>query len=78
MLRFAEKTGREVHEMRPGFTDMVTYLWCCACSSCAREKVEFDIPLQEFADCLSVEELSAMQKEIEESIKDVTEEKKTT
>lgn len=64
MLRFAEHTGREINQIRPGFTDMVTYLWCTVSAACAREKKEFGMSLQEFADSLRLEDMAEWQEEM--------------
>lgn len=58
MLRFRNETGRELSEVKPGaISDLVTYLWCCVKSACAREGVAFDIALLDFADRLSPEDM---------------------
>ena len=58
MLRFKQETGREVNEIDPNsFTDLCTYLWCCVVSGCAREKKPFGLPLMDFADRVTPEDM---------------------
>lgn len=60
MLRFKHETGREITEINPGsFSDLCTYLWCCTASACRREGVGFDMSLQDFADCVTPEDMNA-------------------
>lgn len=60
MLRFKRETGREITEIDPGsFSDLCTYLWCCVVSASKREGLDFDMPLLDFADCISPDEMAA-------------------
>ena len=60
MLRFKKETGKEVTEIENGsFSDMCAYLYCCVASACAADKVPFDMPLMDFADALSPEDMTA-------------------
>ncbi|MEG1345886.1 MAG: hypothetical protein RSC78_04070 [Acidaminococcaceae bacterium] len=59
MLRFKKETGKEVTEVTVNdFTDLCTYLWCCVSSASAHDKIEFNLPLMEFADALSPEDMT--------------------
>lgn len=59
MLRFKQETGREITEIDPtSFTDLCTYLWCCVASAAKREGIPFDLPLMEFADSLTPEDMT--------------------
>lgn len=59
MLRFKQETGREITEIDPtSFTDLCTYLWCCVASAAKREGKPFDMPLMEFADNLTPEDMA--------------------
>lgn len=58
-LRFKDRMGREVNDMRlDSISEMLTYLWCCVKSACNREGMDFDMDLQDFADALSPEEMT--------------------
>lgn len=58
MLRFKKETGKEVTEITTdNFSDLCTYLYCCVASASAADKVPFDMPLMDFADALSAEDM---------------------
>ncbi len=58
MLRFKEETGRETTEIDPNsFSDLCTFLWCCAKSASKREGIEFDMSLMDFADSISPDDM---------------------
>lgn len=60
MMQFKELTGREVSEIKGDeLSALATLLYCCAASGARGEGKEFPMSLQEFADSVSVEELSA-------------------
>jgi hypothetical protein len=60
MLRFKKETGKEVTELtNTDITGLCTYLYCCVASACAADKVEFNMPLIDFADSLSPEDMQA-------------------
>lgn len=60
MLRFRNATGREVTTIdMASIGDLAVYLHCCTASASAREKIPFDIELQEFSDSLVPSDLSA-------------------
>lgn len=68
MLRFKRETGREVTEINPGsVSDMCTYLWCCVASACRREGKEFDMPLMDFADGITPEDMAGWEKAVTDS-----------
>lgn len=63
MLRFRQHTGREVTEIDPqSLSDLCTYLWCCTSSACRREGIDFDMPLMDFADALTPDEMAEWSK----------------
>lgn len=65
MLRFKRETGREITEISStSVTDLCTYLWCCIASASKREGIEFDMPLLEFADSISPEDMAAWNESI--------------
>jgi len=58
MLRFKRETGRDITEMdAKSVTDTVTYLWRCVKAGCAREHVDFDLSLMDFADNIDMEQI---------------------
>lgn len=60
MLRFKKETGREITEIDPtSFSDLCTYLWCCVVSASKREGIKFDMPLMDFADSITPEDMTA-------------------
>ncbi len=60
MLRFKQETGKEITEINAeSFTDLVTYIWCCVVSACKREGKAFDMPLMDFADAVTPDEMGA-------------------
>lgn len=59
MLRFKQETGREITEIDPSsFTDLCTYMWCCVASAAKREGKPFDMPLMDFADSITPEDMA--------------------
>ncbi len=59
MLRFKRETGKEVTELKAdSITDLVTYLWCCITSACKHDGINFDLPLMDFADSISNEDIT--------------------
>ena len=60
MLRYKKETGKEVTEIHENnISDLCVFLYCCVASACAADKKEFTMDLQEFADCLNPEDLTA-------------------
>lgn len=67
MLRFKQKTDKEVTEIDPGsLTELCTYLWCCVVSGAKRAGMEFGMDLMEFADAVSPDDMVAWQRAISE------------
>lgn len=59
MLRFKQETGREITEIDAGsLSDLCAYMWCCVASASRREGVQFDMSLMDFADCLTLEDMT--------------------
>ena len=60
MMQFKELTGREVSEVKTDeLSALATLLYCCAASGARIEGKNVSLSLQEFADSVSVDELSA-------------------
>ena len=63
MLRFKQETGKEITATDGGLSDMCTYLWCCVwccvASACRVDGIPFDMPLLDFADSISPEDMKA-------------------
>ena len=76
MLRFKRETGKEVTELEPSaLSDLCTYLWCCVVSACKHDGIEFTLPLMDFADCISQEEMAAWADAVSEKAGDDGEKK---
>ena len=59
MLRFKRETGKEASAIgADSVTDLVTYLWCCVLSACKHDGVEFTYTLEDFADSLTMEDVT--------------------
>lgn len=59
MLRFKRETGREVTEIQSeSFSDMCTYLWCCITSASKHDGKKFDMPLMDFADSITPDDMT--------------------
>ena len=68
MLRFKQETGREVTQIgEDSPTDLCTYLWCCVKSASAHEGTPFDLPLLDFADALSPDDLALWSRQLQEA-----------
>ena len=76
MLRFKKETGKEVTELTGSFSELCVYLYCCVASACAADKVAFDMPLMDFADALSPEDMTALAEQMQGEAKPATEQKK--
>ena len=65
MLRFKHETGKEVSELRSdSISELITFLWCCVKAACKREGKSFDYELMDFADMLTIEEMTAWQQSV--------------
>ena len=58
MLRFKRETGRDVTEITMSLSDLVVYLWCCVTSACKADGIAFGMPLMDFADSLSGDDVT--------------------
>lgn len=59
MLRFTNATGTEVGAIAPGaVVPMIQLCHCMVAAACVREKVPFDMGLDEFADRLTPDEFA--------------------
>lgn len=60
MLRFKRLTGKDVSDIDGSVDDVMAFVFCAIESTCAADKVEFNLTLDEFADSLSPEEFTAV------------------
>lgn len=73
MLRYKRMTGEEVGEIASGdIVSVITLLYCCVCSACSSDGIDFGMTLEEFADELTPEEFA----EATKSLFPATEQKK--
>lgn len=80
MLRFKEETGKEINEIGTSVSLTCAFLYCCVVSACKCDGVEFDMPLMEFADHVSLADLNSWQnqiRDVEETAETQGEEKKS-
>lgn len=79
MLRYKRATGQDVSRMDSDDTAaLVTFLWCCVSSACNADGVEFPYTLDDFADRLDPEGVTAFYQDMEAAAgKDNGNEKKT-
>lgn len=77
MLRFKRETGKEITATDGGLSDMCTYLWCCVASACKVDGVPFDMPLLDFADSISPEDMKAWTDAVNEGQEPDGDEKKS-
>ena len=59
LLRFKEQTGVDLHQAEQNATTACTYIYCCVVSSCAADRIPFDLSFMEFADALSPDDANA-------------------
>ena len=53
LLRYKRETGEDVSRLEGSdVSGMVVFLWCCVASACKADGVEFNLSLEEFADCI--------------------------
>jgi hypothetical protein len=79
MLRYKQQTGREANEMgKDSISDLITYLWCCTASACNRDKKEFGLSLNDFADALTVNDVNSYLEQLDKASTDTVEPKKKT
>ena len=65
-LEFKKETGKEATEPEAlsGMTDMIAWLWATVKSASRREKKDFPLTLEEFADAITPDELPEILKAI--------------
>lgn len=64
MLRYHRETGKEVSELSgDDLSGMIVLIWCCLKSACNADKVNFDMSLDDFADAMDPECISAFYEE---------------
>jgi hypothetical protein len=62
MLLFKRETGREVTELQQSdLSDVVMLLWCCVRSSSRADGIDFDMSIEDFADCIEPGDIAAWQ-----------------
>lgn len=60
MLRFKRETGKEVTEIDgSSLSELCAYLYCCVASASAADRIAFEYSLQEFADAISPDDMTA-------------------
>lgn len=64
MLQFKKETGHDITNMEEGLSDLCTYMYCCVCSACRREGVEFGMSLMDFADAITPEDMQEWNKKL--------------
>lgn len=58
-LRYKQETGHDITKMDTAdLASATTYLWCCCASACKREGKPFPYTLMDFADSLTMEQLT--------------------
>lgn len=62
LIRFEQETGKPFSSEKLSTSDVATIMWCCLKSACNHDKVEFDIPSEEFVDYVDVQEADAIVK----------------
>lgn len=64
-LRFKRLTGKEVTEIGgDAFSEVATLIFVCVQSSCKADGVEFGMSLEDFCDCVGIEEMTAVQQSL--------------
>lgn len=58
MLRFSERTGRELDEMQ-GLGDWLLFLWCCLVSGGKREGTPFEMSFDDFTEAVTPWDIQA-------------------
>lgn len=65
LLRYKRETGQDISKLEGSdVSGMVVFLWCCVVSACKADGVEFNLSLEEFADCCEVETLNHFTEQI--------------
>lgn len=60
IVRFKRLMGYDIAAVGDmDLTDQIAFFYCCVASSCAVDKIEFDLTLEEFADALDMKALEA-------------------
>ncbi len=70
MRRYKAETGKDVETIR-SVEDITMFVWCCVKSTCAADKIPFDLSVDDFCDMVD----GSILKEVEEELAD--DEKKT-
>lgn len=63
VVGFKEQTGRDLEDIH-GTSDIAVYIYCCAKSASRREGKDFALSLEEFADGVLIEDLTALNSEM--------------
>jgi len=60
MVRFKNQTGHDISKIDgTDLGEIATFMWCCVKSSCVADDIEFNLNMEEFADRLDVENVTA-------------------
>lgn len=60
MLRFKRTTGKDVTDLdEKNLADLVAFVWSCTSSACSADGVNFDLSVDQFADCLEPQGLQS-------------------
>lgn len=59
LLRYKREENEEVSEIKEGeVCKLTTLMWCCARGACSRDKVNFDMSLEDFADSITPQDVA--------------------
>lgn len=65
MKDFKKMTGRDSKDMDMASpVDITTFLYCCICSACRKDKVKFDMSLDDFMDSVDVDTINGWSAEL--------------
>ncbi|MBQ6311090.1 MAG: hypothetical protein IJK74_06035 [Bacteroidales bacterium] len=59
IVRYKRATGQDISKLESSdASGMVIFLWCCVVSASKADGVEFNMGLEEFADCCEIQTLN--------------------
>ena len=64
LLRFKRATGKEAAQIKDDMEDILTFMHCCLSSACKADGVPFSMDVQEMADHLKAEDVTAFAQSI--------------
>lgn len=60
LVRFKDMTGKEAgHIDSTNIEELSRLIYCSVISACRREKIEFDMPFEDFLDFLDIDQLNS-------------------